>query len=417
MYAKIFTPILFFCVAAIAFADHVEMLNGTTVEGMITGQDDRFVSIDVAANGKTFVRKYAIDRVHAVVQAGKRTIVTPKNSDEKVGQTLELTLDQRIAEAGRTLPAWWDDTKLDIPPTLDLSYPAPVPGKPLPWNNQKNIGQFVWDIVNPNPGRWRSSGIRLFHHLLELHKDDPTTLQRVRNELGMMYFRFEQDYARAAYWLLQAGADRPDFPFFSAVPLAECFWKLGDKPRTLRQLETVKDVSPGLVKLLASMGETKQALDAAQKLVAWNAPVGYVSTGDVYRVAGRNKEALDAYAKAVAAVGGNKRLERFKRRAEENILGLKAFEMLDLSKVADGKYRGESSGFDGPLHVEITMMDHRIADVRVTEHHEKQFYSSLSDTCRQIKEKQGLRDIDATSGATITSEAIVNAAAKALTRH
>ena len=56
----------------------------------------------------------------------------------------------------------------------------------------------------------------------------------------------------------------------------------------------------------------------------------------------------------------------------------------------------------------------RIEDVRVTDHNEKQFYSALTDTTKQIIQKQSVKNIDATSRATITSQAIVNATAKAL---
>ena len=45
---------------------------------------------------------------------------------------------------------------------------------------------------------------------------------------------------------------------------------------------------------------------------------------------------------------------------------------------------------------------------------DKQFYSALTDNTRKILEKKGVKDVDATTGATITSEAIINATAKAL---
>ena len=58
--------------------------------------------------------------------------------------------------------------------------------------------------------------------------------------------------------------------------------------------------------------------------------------------------------------------------------------------------------------------DGRIEDVRVTRHREKQYYSSITDTPKKIVERQSVAGIDATSSATITSEAIINATAKAL---
>ena len=56
----------------------------------------------------------------------------------------------------------------------------------------------------------------------------------------------------------------------------------------------------------------------------------------------------------------------------------------------------------------------KITKVEVTKHQEKQFYAALTDTPRQIIDTQGIREIDGTSGATITSQAIVNATARAL---
>jgi len=52
--------------------------------------------------------------------------------------------------------------------------------------------------------------------------------------------------------------------------------------------------------------------------------------------------------------------------------------------------------------------------VRVTKHKERQFYSALTDTPTRIIERQSVTGIDAVSGATMTSEAIINATAKAL---
>ena len=64
----------------------------------------------------------------------------------------------------------------------------------------------------------------------------------------------------------------------------------------------------------------------------------------------------------------------------------------------------------------VSVASGRISDVKVTRHTEKQWYSSITDTRRQILLKQGAKGVDATSGATITSEAILNATLKALAK-
>jgi uncharacterized protein with FMN-binding domain len=93
---------------------------------------------------------------------------------------------------------------------------------------------------------------------------------------------------------------------------------------------------------------------------------------------------------------------------------VRLFDRLDLTQVADGKYRANSPGYAGEIHVEVEVQQGRIEAVRIVGHQEKQFYSALTDTPRKIIEKQGVKGIDATSSATITSEAIINATAKAL---
>ena len=61
----------------------------------------------------------------------------------------------------------------------------------------------------------------------------------------------------------------------------------------------------------------------------------------------------------------------------------------------------------------VVVQGGRIDSIRVTRHKEKQFYTALTDTPAQIVAKQSLR-VDATTGATVTSEAVISATAKAL---
>lgn len=315
-----------------------------------------------------------------------------------------------IISEGKKAPDWWKDVQTDYPQTLNLDYPDSVPGSD--WDNQRNVGQYVWDIVNPNPRRWRS-GIKLFHVLLQRHKEDRQKRVQIMRDLGSMYFRFEQDYARAAYWWKQADVteQNPNLLVFQA----ECYWKLGSKPMALEQLKKLSTPTTQQIKLLADMGETSSALGLSESLARTNPLVGNFYAGDTCRIAGKNKEALEYYKKALAAPHvDNAKIESFRTRAKANILGLQAFELLDLDKIPDGTYRNESIGYEGPVHVEITVKSGQIESVKVTSHREKQFYSSITDTCRKITETQGVKDVDATSGATMTSEAIINATAKAL---
>ena len=90
---------------------------------------------------------------------------TPDREDRRSRAEVEQLID----ELGRTPPDWWESTPLNYPETLDLSWPQKPPP---PWDPRKNVGQYLWDFVQPNPGKWRE-GIRLVHHLLEMHTADP----------------------------------------------------------------------------------------------------------------------------------------------------------------------------------------------------------------------------------------------------
>lgn len=97
-----------------------------------------------------------------------------------------------------------------------------------------------------------------------------------------------------------------------------------------------------------------------------------------------------------------------------NIEAIRVFDKLDLTKIPDGTYRGAAPAYAGELQVEVIVQSGRLQDVKVVRHEEKQDYAAVTETPRKIIQKQGLQGVDATTGATITSEAIINATAQAL---
>lgn len=324
-------------------------------------------------------------------------------------------LDALIDKVGKTQPEWFRTTPLNYPKTLDLSWPMKPPGG---WDNQKNVGQYVWDVVNPNPGRWRE-GTRLMHHLLTLHQNDPEKRERAMLTLCHMYHDLLEDYARAAFWYRAVGVEKnPEEYSRSAVILAECYWRLGYRAEAMKLLDKV---SPTLTqaKLLGDLGETDRALKIAIAETADDSD-GYASllAGDICRQVGRYDDAIGHYQKVLAikvpTTNPPGRLLKNRNRADANIAAIKSFELFDLKQVADGKYVAASQGYEGPVEVAVTVKKNRIETVAVTQHREKQFYSAINDTTSKIIAKQTVKGIDATSNATLTSEAIINATAKAL---
>ncbi len=404
----------------------VELLSGARVKGRITARDDQYVTLEVTMGGRNYSRRYATDRIAAITVGGRREVLnatagpggtSPAGSApagpapigiERSRQEIERLIDQ----LGRTPPDWWDSVPLGYPKTLDLSWPQ----KPPPnWNNQKNVGQYLWDIIQPNPSKWRE-GVRFVHHLLELHADDSEKRTRAMTTLGRLYYLLLQDYARAAFWWRQAGVG-PGNRSPNGVNLAECYWRLGNKQMALELLDEIP-IYYTTIKLLSDMGETDRALKIAEAAGRGAYPdMAYLYAGDTCRIAGRYQEAIRYYEKVldVRATGRAKeRIERNHVRARANIEGIRIFDTLDLARVADGTYRAASPGYAGQVHVEVTVRSGRIESVQVTNHKEKQFYTALTETPRKIIEKQTVKGVDATTSATITSEAIINATAKAL---
>lgn len=313
-------------------------------------------------------------------------------------------VEAMIAEAGRTPPAWWDSVPLRYPPTLDLSWK-----KTQGWDNQRNVGQYIWDIVDPNPARWKE-GVKLVHHVLAVNKNNPEAIQQGMESLSRMYAHLLEDYPRAAFWARKHGGN--------ALLLADCYWKMGAKEMAAEILLRIPGDptrSCSIVKLWSDMGELDRALRIAEQVAQQGRPVAaYLAAADACRQAGKYQEALKYYEKA--SMGDNNKVDAKMNieRAKAGVEAIKVFESLDLSRIADGQYKGSSYAFTGPLEVTVTVKSARIEDVQVSRHTEKQFYSSITDTTRQIIQKQSLKGVDATSGATVTSEAIIQATGKAL---
>ncbi|QDT13677.1 FMN-binding protein [Planctomycetes bacterium K23_9] len=406
--------------------DSVEFMSGAKMEGTVKEIRKTAKEFDFEAEvgARTSVRTYPFAKVHAVTFNGKRFVLTPKpdaasvagSGDANSVQRSEAEVKQLIQTEGATLPDWFDATPLEYPKTLDLSWPLKPPKKG--WNNKVNIGQYLWDVINPNTGRWHK-GIKLVHHCQSLHKGNVTLLSRDHSTLGRLFFDLMQDYPRAAYWM-QKGQGRDSNMKREHVMLAECYWRMGNRQMALKFLGGGSQdafTSLAAIKLLGDMGETKRAVAMADRLS--NTGVSnqaFLAAGDALRQADQLDDAVAYYSKVVNGQGfRNAEYEkRFKARARESIDAIRLFDQADPTKAKDGTHSGSSTGYNGKLEVAVKVADGKILSVKVTKHKEKQFYSALTDTEASILRLQTVRGIDGTSGATITSQAIVNATARAL---
>ncbi len=407
-----------FACSSVCAEDIVEFLSGAKVRGSIKAirKADKEFDLELTMGGKTVVRTYPFAQVHAVTMKSKRHVLNKlpdpnSTSLQRVERTREEVL-KLIDTVGRTPPDWYESTRLNVPASLDLSWPNP-PKKV--WDNRKYPGQYVWDVVNPNEAKWHE-GIKLLHHIVAVNQDNRSSQVKAMNQLGTLYASLLEDWPRAAFWWKQAGKGTEGgmgvggFRVGYETGLAKCYWKLGNKEMAVETLLRTN----GSPYLWCEMGEHDVALKKAEQLrKSWMNEQALVVCGDVCRHAGWYDKALDYY-KQAAALPENDKYKRTVYNAKERMAAMKAEQAIELSQIADGTYRGRSLGYSGMIDVAVAVQANRISAVKVTKHVEKQYYSSLTDIPNQIIRKQSVRGIDATASATITAEAIVRASAKAL---
>jgi uncharacterized protein with FMN-binding domain len=401
-------------------ADTIEFTDGHSVEGKITARTDESVTITMKVGSREYPRAFPLDRIRAITVDGRRETIGANNDAASTEPAAGIESKPEEVKAiidrlGRVAPDWWNSVELKYPRNLDLNWSLPPRGV---WNNQRYVGQYVWDVINPNPSKWRE-GVYLMHHVLRVNKDRPHVRQRVMEEIGRMYHDLLQDYARAAFWWQKAGVDDTEGASLNAIHLAECYAKLGCEEMAVDLLGKIPPHF-AMIKAWADMGEIDRALRLADANSRGSyADIAYIYAGDACRVAGQHEKALEYYAKLLSlpANGSSwRRIQVNQQRARDNAEGIRLFEMLDLARVPDGTYLASSEGFKGDVYVEVEVKSGRIESVRVARHQEKQFYSALTDVPRKIVAKQSVKGVDATSGATITSEAIINATARALSK-
>ncbi|MBI5723938.1 MAG: FMN-binding protein [Planctomycetes bacterium] len=316
---------------------------------------------------------------------------------QKVMTTAEV--DALIDKDGKTTPAWWNQVPLNYPKTLDLTWNQGVKGP------QANLGSYLWSTIQPNPAKWKE-GIRLMHHVLTVVANDQQKVARTADTLGMMYCNFVQDYARAAFWYRQAD---------NQTGLAKCYFRLGDAKQAKTLLANASSSDTDAILLCIEMGEYDLAIRLSDQLGQSRPQRGYMLSGDAARKAGRYPVAMSYYQKASQTTSDNW-LKKFADQAKVALQTLKVFENYDPARLKDGTYSGSCNGYRGPVDVRVVIAQKKIQSVTVVQHKEDGFFYNIASgtIIKAIVDRQNVRGIDAVAGATLTSGAIINATAKAL---
>lgn len=391
--------------------DEIELVSGKRHQGELVKETAERITFKVHRGGGSATMTFPVEKVRAITVAGQRRELVGAGAAPAAGGTMRsrAEVEALIAGAGSTPPDWWDSTPLEYPKTLDLTWTKPTG----PWNPQRNLGQYLFSVIDANPNKG-PSGARLLHHTLTVNKDRPDKLKQSMLQLGHVYVDVLEDYARGAFWLRKAEGMGGSLQLNWQVKLALCYWKLGSKQMAAEVLSRHRVVNPAVIKLWSDMGELQKAVSLAEVLARRYPDLGSLAAADAYRLHGRYREAEAHYQQVLSLNQGSGALKRNKERARANLQALKAFEALDLTRVPDGTYRSSSRGYKGSITVGVTVRNSRIESVDIASHQENRALSALVAVPARIVEKQGVKGVDAVTGATITSEAVLNATAEAL---
>jgi uncharacterized protein with FMN-binding domain len=409
----------------IALADKIVLKNNATYDGVLLNKTESTVKFRVIfPNGARVELDFPADNVKSVTVGGDVPAppVRPKPKPKppevpevprpKAAQRSAAAIKALIQREGKTLPGWWDSVKLDYPRTLDLAGTNRMPG----WQPRRNLGAYFYTLVTPHPARWKS-GIKLLAHVVDLRKNDPMRQAETISMLANYYLHYLEDYQRAAYWYLRNDRPGVQATVHGVAGLAECYFRMGNRKMAAALLTKyrmdARFSGPG-VKLLAELGQADRALKLAMSIARLAPDQGYLAAGNLHRLSGKYDRAIDCYAKAAASpiTRGHGKLNV--QRARECLEAVKLCKTLDIAKVADGTHRGTSASYRGPLSVELKVSAGRITSARVSRHKDDIFFTSITKMPKLIVAKQSVEGIDAVSGATVTCEAILNAATKAL---
>jgi len=138
----------------------------------------------------------------------------------------------------------------------------------------------------------------------------------------------------------------------------------------------------------------------------------FLTTGD--RLRGRKdwEKARKAYEEALKAFqAGN--AQKFIMAANQMISLCDTMPTLNLAKMKDGSYQGTERGYVDDITVEITVKGGKISAMKIVSQRENRALRSLETVPQQIVSRK-TPSVDAYSGATITSYAVMSASAKAL---
>lgn len=231
-----------------------------------------------------------------------------------------------------------------------------------------------------------------------------TYIYKQKNDIGNgheypMYLFMGGEYAWAIPEYVKFLAATQDEDTHSRLCLAACYRHFGEYAKAIEVLSVAMARLPGPPWRIAREADVHDVL------------------GDVFADMGDLAQARQHYEKAVALYPtsnqpfGRQELHRraAKVQAKIDLLDRRAIES---GQLRDGIFTGKSLGYNGDVEVTVTIKSGKIADIQV-KHEEKIDLGATVVIPERIIAKQSLK-VDGISGATVTYDALVDAAFQAL---
>ena len=176
------------------------------------------------------------------------------------------------------------------------------------------------------------------------------------------------------------------------------------------------------IEILSASGETGSYFASAKgvisKMISGQTPNVDAVSGATYSSNG----IIQAVQNALSKAGKGKATKTAKKTTKKNTnTSQKTTTPVEITKPSgevtykDGTYTAEAEGFDGPVKVTVTIKDGKITAITNTNTDTKEYFNKAWNSIQtKILEKQAVYGVDTVSGATFSSNGILQAAQKAL---
>lgn len=256
------------------------------------------------------------------------------------------------------------------------------------------------------------------------------------------------DYARAFQWYRELGAlaaqtpqihdpqnhNLRDTQRLAVLGMARCYARLGAVPeaeallkrstfRDWRELFDLAVAYQGLKDLRRSDAALAAAMAAGATRSVWDklsaagrGLILFYANGNLEEVKRRLPAYQAAYQELVRQEGSSKlpdHLSGLNAMVETIRRELDQAGQVDLKRLRDGVFEGESPGFNQPIGVAVTVQNGTLSGIRITRQQEKRCFNAPQVIPAEILAQRSLR-VDGVTGATVTSLAIENAVREAL---